>query len=564
MKPTPTAQHLLAVAILVVTSSVYGYLALNDQNVTAEQVRPATAALKEHDTSLFPHDPVYGPSGKWRMNSPIVQGMLKCVFIPAGYDDPLLPFRLFAGVVAMLYMTGMYALLYQQTRSWSVSVYVAIMSAAVMETLPGLTWGFGALEATDPATMCMATLPLLLLAYLRFEKQWQLLFVFACIGLLANVHLATATNIAVILGIVYMVRSGLRWRAAAMFVLCGLAATAMAVPHVWYLLGLRESMSTGAESVYRSARDALNLANMQIFYSEMPKGLLEWRLLAALVMLGITSALVLTRIERYRVRKRRVWIWLLVAALLVGFGLHGVSQLIGKWSRTAPPALGFVQALRLALLPLFVMLAQGLTNVFRLVRYRHVTQWLCVIAALVWLLPSPNLRVARQRGLTAATSVLDPSERPANVRRHQDRAEQRAELARIAQWARENTSTHAVLLADDATFRMLSRRSIFAAKDDLPYFYALAPHELGEWLVDVQLQSALLNPPGGRGNPEAIRDFVDRIAAMPRHVGVTEWYILLSKDVTFESPGSLERAAEIGRSRWYQLYRINTASPAGQ
>jgi len=557
MKPTPTARHLLAFVLFAITALGCGYQAFYDDQITAEQVRIATSAVKDGDPGLFAHDPVYGPSGKWHMNSPVVTGALKLALIPAGYDDPALPFRMMTGVVAMLYLGGMYALLYRQTRSWSVSVYVAIMSAAVMETLPGLTWGFGSLEATDPASLCLAAMPLLLIAYLHYERRWLLVGVFACVGMLANVHLATAVNMATVLVVVYVVGGRFRWRAIGMAVLCVLATALTALPHAGYLLALRASMSTGASSAYRAARDALNLSNMQIFYSEMPKSLLEWRLMAALAALGIIGALVLMRVERYRVRDRQVWVWLLAASLLTGFGLHGCSQLAGKWTHTAPPVLGFVQALRLAMLPLFVLLAQGLTNVLRLVRYRHVVQWLCVIAVLVWLVPSPNLRVGRRAALAVATGFMAAEETPANLRRQRDRADQRDELASIARWARENTSTHAVFLTDDAAFRMMSRRSIFAAGDDLPYFYALAPQKLAQWLADMRLQAAIFNPPAGRGSPQAVVDFVNYAAAMDRYAGVTEWYILFSKDVTFESLGPLRRAGPAGRSRWHQLYRVD-------
>lgn len=559
MRPNPVARHLLAIALFAVTSSVYGYLAFHDkQGGTSAQAHIVATAMKDSDPHLFPHDPVFGPGNKWHMNSPILQGMLKLVFIPAGYDDPLLPFRMMTGMVAMLYLVGMYALLYQQTRSWSVSVYVAIISTAVMETLPRLTWGFGALEATDPAALCLATMPLVLLAYLHYEKQWRLALVFAFVGLLANVHLTTAMNLAAVLAGVHLVRGRFRLRCMGMVLVCGLAAAAAALPYVWYLLALRSGMATGAAAPdYRLARDALNLADMRIFYSEMPKSLLEWRLMAALAALGIPGALVLMRVERYRVRNREMWIWLIAIPLVVGFGLHGCSQLIGKWTNTAPPVIGFVQALRLLLLPLFVLLAQGLTNVFRLARYRHVVQWLCVIGAVVWMLPSPNLRVARLAAMEAATSFMDARERPAaNVRRHRDRDQQRAELVAIAQWARKNTSNDTVFLTDDPTFRMLSRRSIFASRDDLPYFYVLTPQELADWLPAVRDQSALFNRPVGGADAQDVVDLITALPEDPNRAGVDEWYILLDKGVTFESPGALEPVAVQDGARWRQLYRV--------
>ena len=87
MRPNPVARHLLAIALFAVTSSVYGYLAFHDkQGGTSAQAHIVATAMKDSDPHLFPHDPVFGPGNKWHMNSPILQGMLKLVFIPAGYD----------------------------------------------------------------------------------------------------------------------------------------------------------------------------------------------------------------------------------------------------------------------------------------------------------------------------------------------------------------------------------------------------------------------------------------------------------------------------------------------
>jgi len=556
MRPSPTAKHLLATLIFVGVSLVCGYMAFYEDYATAEQTRIGTGAVKQGDGSLFPFDAVYGLSDKWRITGPVVQGMMRLFLAPAGYDDPLLPFRAMTGVAAIVYLLGMYALLYGQTRSWSVSVFVAVMSTAVMEILPLLLWGFGALEATDPAGLCLALLPVIVIGYLRYETSWGVVGVFAVVGLLANVHLATAADIVLVLGGAYLIRGRFSLKTLGMTLLCGLAAVATALPYLTYLFALRASMATGEPSVYRAAREALKIAQIRIFYSEMPKSLLEWRLLAAVAVMGISGLLVLIRVERYRVRHSQVWVRMIVMALFVGFGLHGASQLVGKWTNTAPPVLSLVEAIRLVILPLFVLLAQGLTNMFRLVRYRHVLRWICVAGALVWMLPSPNLRVARHAGLDVAERFVDVRERPANLRRIRDRADKKAELASIARWARRNTSADAVFLTEDLAFRMLSWRSILVSPYDLPSVYLLAPQELGRWLEDVRAQAALFAPPAGRGNAQEIASFVAGLTKRPEYASAGDWYILLDKKVAFDSLGPLIPVSELDRLRWYQLYRV--------
>ena len=167
MKPVPKAQHLFAGMILLAVAGVYAYLAALDDRVSPTQTSIAAAALKEDDPSLFRHDPVYGPSGLWRVHTPVFQGLLKMALVPTGHRDAILPFRFMVPGITLLFLGGMYALLFRACRSWSVAVFVAAMSTRVTYTLGGATWGVGSLGSITPATLCLAVVPLLVLAMLR-------------------------------------------------------------------------------------------------------------------------------------------------------------------------------------------------------------------------------------------------------------------------------------------------------------------------------------------------------------------------------------------------------------
>ena len=96
----------------------------------------------------------------------------------------------------------MYALLYRQTRSWSLSAFVAVLSSAVTYTLGRSYWGIGSLASITPPTLVLAVVPLIVLSYLRYERQWRVLLVFAFIGVCGNLHLVTAANLTIVLLIV--------------------------------------------------------------------------------------------------------------------------------------------------------------------------------------------------------------------------------------------------------------------------------------------------------------------------------------------------------------------------
>ncbi len=559
MRPIPTARHLAAIAILAAVSLLFGVLAMHEPRISDRQERLATVALKDHDRSLFANDPVYGDSGLWELNTPIFQGMMKFSLVPSGYEDVTLPFRLMTGVVAMIYLCGMYALLYQQCRSWSVAVYVAVASAAVLEAIPGLQWGFGALETTDPQTLCLATLPYVMLAYLRYERQWQVALVFASLGLMANLSLPTAVNLVVVLAGLHIARR--RFRPTSLLHLgLGLAgALVAALPYVAYVIWLRGGHG-GDGGGYDAAKSALAVFDRDLLYPRVLTKLLNWRLLIMLLALGVPSVLVLVRVERYRVRHQSVWLWLIVSAIVTGFGLQGISQAVAKIF-DVPPMLAFFGALRLVVLPLFVLLSQALTNLFRLApRQRVLFQWLGVAALVAWVGPAENLRMARYAAWHTTTRFLDEANKPRSVLRHQDRAARHAELMAAAEWTRRNAASDAVVVTGNALFRMASRRSITGSADDWPYYYYGAPGELEAWQELIRSQDQAFYEPAAEAGDERIISLVKRLATQPTYQGASEWYLLADNDAEVGTQVGLEAIEASRWGRFYRLYRIRTGA----
>jgi hypothetical protein len=557
MKATPKAQHWLAVLMLVLVSGAFGFLAFHEHRPTDTQVHLATSALRDGDSGLFASDAIYGESGKWRMDSPFVIGAMKLALVPTGMDDPILPFRIMTGGLALVYLIGMYLLLFQQVRNWSVAALMSVISAAATDLIPGLPWGFGALETTEPALVCIALLPLILLTYLRYEKRWQVVWVFGFIGLLANIHLSTAINILAVLWPVYLFRGRFSGRTLLLGTLGLLAAAVASLPYVAYLLALRMNMPTaGADTSYKAAIAALRLAGSEWFYPDLLNRLLEWRFLAGMVILGVPAVLVLGRWERYRVQNRSLWAGLIVMSLAVSMLVHPACQLIAKSSTVSPAAFTFFDAIRLMLLPLVVLLAQALTNVFRMARYRQVPRIVVLVLLLAWVMPSPNFRPARHAGLQAIIRLMPVEERPAAVKHYGDRTRRRMELDAIGVYLRENSDLSAVVLSDNIRLRMLSRRSAVICRSDLIYDYVLTPQDLKEWVKQMRTQLAVLYPPGGQDDGEMLRDYVRDLRRQERFAHVNEWYVLVDYPVEVQPGAFLERIELPGHWRFYKLYRI--------
>jgi len=276
MRPIPENRHLLAVMILTAAAALAGYLALYDDNLSGTQVNIAAAAVKRHDPSAFAHDPIFGESKLWLFHTPAYQSILELVLIPTDYQDLLLPFRVAVGMQTLVLLCGMYALLFWQTRSWSVSVFTAILGARMIDTFGGAFWGAGTMACVTPAGLCLALWPLVILAFARYSRrepntsplsQWRVILVFFVVGLLGNFHLVTAMNMTLVLLIAYVIRQKLSPRCLPMALAAGAAAMLAALPYAWYYFGLRATMTAGhAAPAAGTIFEALHIGNLAVFY----------------------------------------------------------------------------------------------------------------------------------------------------------------------------------------------------------------------------------------------------------------------------------------------------------
>ncbi len=555
MRPAPRSRHLLAVLVFAAVAAASGYVAAIDTRLSESQMNIASVAAKRHDKDLFSHDPVFRghKNGLWQFQSPAFQVLMELVLVPSGYQDLTLPFRFLAGIIVMIYLCGMYALLYRQCRSWSISAFVAVLSCKIAWTVEWSYWGVGSLDSIGPAAIVKAFVPMLVLMFLRARDNWNLLLVFACIGLFGNIHLVTSMNLTLILLGVYLGCRRFRPSAWPVAIGCGLAALLGAMLHVLYYIGLCVQMGSAAGSVSAATvSEAFDIAGLRCLYPGMLKSLLKW--LPWVAVLAIPAAAVLSRIERFRVRDLNVWVWFIVTGLFVAFGLQGASQLIGVLNDQPPPVIDFVQAASLIMLPLYALFAQAMTNLFRLVhKRRHTLRWACAVFMIVWMIPSDNVRYVRRLGYDLAASFMNEEDKPRKVQRYRRRRLARKELVCIARWARANTDKDAVFITDSIEFRMLSRRSIVASADDVEYIYYLAPWRLADWTARIRKMNSLLNPSSGRADPEALRSFVTALKKEKAFEGAGQWYVILPARAAAQTTGMLRC---ISKDDWGQHYRL--------
>jgi hypothetical protein len=564
MRHRPRPRHLLAGLILASAAALYGYLAILDRQISQTQTHIATAALRGEQHDLFAADAVYGTSELWRLNSPAFLGILELVLVPTGFSDPTLAFRCFVAAFALVHLAGMYALIYRQTKLWSISVYAAILSSAVTYCLGRWFWGIGPVDSITPAAACLATVPLVVLTFLEHEHDWRLILVFLFVGLLGNIHLATSMTLTLVLGGTYLARRWFAPSAWPMAIACILAAVIGSLPYTAYFLTLQARVSQPALDAAAQAQvfhQVIRTAEMRVLYPELLNSLLSWLLEAAILL--IPAIAVLLPLSRYPVRNRGFWAWLMGVSLLVALGLQGAAQLLGLWRGRIPLAVTFIEASVLVMFAAHVLLACAATQVLRMVRHhKGLVQVGLGLFAVLWLLPSDNLRIVRRAGYDLATSFLAESNKPMHVQEIHLRNRREAEKLRIARWVRENTPVTAVVLTEDIEFRLHSRRALLASPADARYTYSLGRRRLADWQDKLQTQRSLLFDPSGTPQFDELARWIRDLGRREQYSQVRQWYVLMNLKDLGEPSEHWTFVKPEGWGDFHALLRLTSPTPA--
>jgi hypothetical protein len=558
MRPIPRQRHFIAILLFALLATCAGSLAWTETDLSDAQVHLATAAAKRAQPHrLYGNDAIFGPGKLWRLTSPAVHGLMDLVLVPTDYHDLTLPYRTVAGAMVFVFLCGMYALIYRQCRVWSIAAVVAIMSSIVTEALGRSHWGVGPLATITPYGAVITASPWIILSYLHYRRQWRILLVFLAIGLLGNIHLDVAMNLALLLAIAYLAEQRFRPSAWPTTLACLATASLGALPYEAYYFAMVEHLSTGPPPPPAVVWRAFEMGDLAVLYPNVLDSLLDW--LIAVSLLLVTSAAVLLRFERFRVRDANVWTAFLAGGTFVALGLHGLSQLAGVWTGGAPPVIDFVKASALLMIPLYVLFAQCLTHLFRLVgRHRLWLQLGLAAVVVAWILPSGNLQPVRHWMYDAATDHMEPAQRPRRVQAIHLARRRHAERVALAEWAKRHSDVAAVFIIDDIEFRMRSRRSIVTARQDVRYVFYLAPHKLDEWMEVQGQQQTLLRPTARLQDLQEFLAWTDELANPPGSIfrDVPEWYVVLPADIAPPHPGQASLIRSDGWGEHYKLYRL--------
>ena len=573
MRPVPESHHKRVILILLAAGVVTGFLVWFDNMESPDQVLSATVAIKRAQPGLFSDDPIFGRIGLWQFHSRSFQFLLDVLRTKEEIED-YQPMRLLAGPVSFVYLLGMYLLMYRQCRSWSIAAFVAILSLRVTFTVGRAFWGIGPLGSIEPQGIYIAVIPLLLEIYFRLCRSWKVLLVFALIAMLGDLSLVVAMNLGVLLAVGHLACRKLTWR---MVVQSAVGLVMVGAAGVW-LLGVGARALYGGEgftswgyglnvlwyALCRShdgftakiAAEALNLADHNVLYPVLLESLfnLGW----GVAVLLIPAILSLLRLERFRVHGLRFWTVFAAGALVLALGAQGLSQLIGYRLNDRPWIIDFTQASVLLGLPLYAMVSQALTSLFRLFRtHRLMLRWACAIVMFVWMVPSDNFRPVRHWAYGASAIFTKEPDQPRRAAQLRDRTKQQAELKRIARWAKENIDNDAMFLSDDIKLRFISRRAILVSPETIRLTYYLLPGHLEAQTRRMEQLSRLIHPPTGRADPQAIARFVEEQKQHKMFSKVSGWYVVLDAAVVPDQPGIMQQVFHDDWGTYFKVYFIN-------
>jgi len=410
----------------------------------------------------------------------------------------------------------------------------------------------------------MSVVPLLALGFVRTHKKPLILVVFFLVGLCGNIHLVSAVNLAAVMFIVMLGLGRLKpgaWIRGAGALAAAIAGASPALYH-YYVTFSPSGKFALPVMTWQNLRTVLDHSGMNVLYPEVLIEALRWLPVACALVAPVIIILCLA--GRYRASNLGEWLGMLIAAVFVAFGLHGLIQAAVRWlspSSGGPVLIGLFEALRIAMLPLYVLLAQATVHLLRMT-HRHQA-WVRVTAGLltaVYLGSSYNTRPIRHM----VTDVVARTSKRKTFSRHRLRSEAQSELRRIASWASLSTAGDALFITDKAEMRLYGRRSLLACRADLQYILHLQPERACEWDETIIAQRGILKPSSAtRTDANKIVEFADEHRKRRRLANVPTYFLISAKS----APLPNDRLEQIDPpdkkwGKYWRLFRIVPAKPA--
>jgi hypothetical protein len=399
----------------------------------------------------------------------------------------------------------------------------------------------------------VAVSPLIILAYLKYFNDRRIVLVFLLMGLCGNIDLVSAMNLGLVTLLTFLACHKFNRQAVAVGISSMFLFIVGALPNISHLMlihaHIAQAIGQAAPPDFQTLMQAFDMSYYEVTYPDLLVPLWQWGLYP--LTLAAVSLVVLWRLDKFRSQFIDLWVWMSVSALIVMLVFHAIAMgLAAVFTQRVLPFYIFLQAACWLMLPLYVLFARALTQVFRMLekKHRHILRWVMAGIMIGWMLPSDAFRQMRY-GMYSAAAITPIGQNSLKINDIIERKARRRELANIAQWQRKNCVNSFVYI-DSPKYRLNSGQSVLTCREDFIYYYLFAPAKLTQWMDNLQKDHALL---ATLSVPELVHDAISRTKTSPQ---ISETFLVTSNKEVAANPQNLQEIKSDDWGKYWKIFRI--------
>jgi hypothetical protein len=242
----PKRALLLPLLLFTVLTTAHTYIGLSHGELgNSDQINIGIMELKLSDSTLFSRDYVFQDASLFAFYTPVFVSLT--AFLKQLVGSFVSGLIVLMPVVMIVYLLGMFLLVYWFTRSGLIAFFISVVSSFPKWTIGATFWGVTGLETIMPRTLFLMFAPwLFLLFFLWLEDKrgvWRLLLLLFAVGLLANVHPVSGLVVVQLMLSLLLFARGFSRQSIALICLSGVAALFGALPILVNMAGSFRSIS---------------------------------------------------------------------------------------------------------------------------------------------------------------------------------------------------------------------------------------------------------------------------------------------------------------------------------
>jgi len=487
----PVAPAIL-LALIVLAVVWFNWSHLRTTAYSSDQINIATMVLKYRHPELFPTERGLRQIDLYPKTYIGLLNLL--VSLTGGTRQALF---CLGSLLLIVFACGMYFLLLETTSNGWIAAAIAIASLWFRASFEGQEWQVADIGAFLPRTITFAMVPWLVLVCARWLGRWELVGVFAVLGIAANYHPLSALFLAVIFGLALLLVPRCRVRHIAILAVSVAIFSAAAAP---YFLEVTQAMRAAAarrlSEGSQPSPEQVTKVRQLMPYATFPPPWATIRWVGFHMILPAVVGACGFWVRRRKLADRdRFVVAFLCGALIYAVG-GSLAEMIARATMGLHKSFLFMRAFQLVYLPLWVFCGWLIVDLWNRPSGRARWGAAVLVAALLVPASAPEyaVRWVKYRGKVP--------ERPS--------LQQDADVVAVCQWIRNHTqiADTCVVPPNWSFFPLLAERSMIASAKEIGFIIyepavGVAAHERTQ-----EVQAAYESP-----SPAALIEVAKRYGA---------------------------------------------------